>query len=68
MLANKLFAEGMELYWKGQPGQNVQDKWAHADVAEDNGASNGVCKGLNGFWNFHVYWVRVDVSRANGDT
>lgn len=60
MLAAKLFVEGHEIFWHGQ---DYVDNWAHADVAEDNEASNGVCKGLNGRWNYHVLWVRVDASK-----
>lgn len=63
VLANKLFAEGMNIY--GEEPSASTDRWAHADVAVDNIASNNVCKGLGGSWSFHVYWVRVDTGKAN---
>ena len=56
-LAAKLFVDGLDAYGK-------DDRWAHADVATDNTASNRVCKALQGEWSFHVYWVRVDVSKT----
>lgn len=59
-LATKLFAEEMSFY--GKDGHASSTAWAHADVAVDNVASNGVCKGLGGKWKYHVYWVRVDTS------
>lgn len=70
-LSLKLFADDMESFWQHNPDQ-VKDKtrslsaerYGHADVATDNGPSNGVCKSLGGSWNFFVYWLRIDVTRA----
>lgn len=68
ILAAKLFAERMNVFWDvgdwiGAEGKGV-DRWAHADVAIDNGPSNGVCKGLNGESTWNVFWVRVDLSKV----
>jgi len=59
-LAARLFAEGMKVYW----GDGDRDKWAHADVAVDNAASNGVCRGLAGEYKFHVCWVRINIGNV----
>lgn len=65
----KLFSEDMKTYWQHNPIPSgteedniLDDKYAHADVATDNKASQGVCESLGGIWSFLVFWVRVNVN------
>lgn len=65
-LSLKLFSDDMEIYCQHNPtptGNNnyVGERSAHADVAIDNKASQGVCESLGGKWNFEVFWIRVDL-------
>ncbi|QDS67812.1 hypothetical protein FKW77_007100 [Venturia effusa] len=65
VLARKLFREGGF-------GNRVKDteeeidggRWAHADVALDNVASQAVCKGLGGEESWNVVWIRIDLDRV----
>lgn len=67
LLSAKLFAERMNVFWNKEVVDGDEerrlDRWAHADVAIDNGPSNAVCKGLSGQATWNVYWVRVDLAR-----
>ncbi|CAD0113038.1 unnamed protein product [Aureobasidium uvarum] len=62
-LSLKLFSEEMETYCQHNPAStdynSVQERYAHADVAIDNKASQGVCESLGGRWYFEVFWIRV---------
>ena len=65
-LSLRLFSEDMDIYCQHNPtptGENnyVQERYAHADVAIDNRASQGVCESLGGKWHFEVFWIRVDL-------
>lgn len=65
-LSLKLFSEEMETYYRHDPtatGDNtpIEVRYAHADVATDNKASQGVCESLGGKCYFEVFWIRVDL-------
>lgn len=64
-LSLKLFSDDMDIYYQHDPiptGKDyTQERYAHADVAIDNKASQGVCESLGGKWNFEVFWIRVDL-------
>lgn len=64
-LSLKLFSDDMEFYCQHNPASTgkdyTQERYAHADVAIDNKASQGVCESLGGKWNFEVFWIRVDL-------
>jgi ribosomal protein S18 acetylase RimI-like enzyme len=65
-LSLKLFSEEMKTYYQHDPtatenGTPVEARYAHADVATDNKASQGVCESLGGKCYFEVFWIRVDL-------
>ncbi|GAB7354095.1 hypothetical protein MBLNU459_g4663t1 [Dothideomycetes sp. NU459] len=69
MVAAKMFADGMAVFGMegaktGDQSPNDEDRWAHADVAVDNVASNAVCKSLGGESAWQVYWIRVDLVKS----
>jgi hypothetical protein len=39
---------------------------AHADIAEQNEPSHGVCKSIGGEAFSTVYWLRVDLAKVRG--
>ncbi|KAF2155909.1 hypothetical protein K461DRAFT_274966 [Myriangium duriaei CBS 260.36] len=42
---------------------SLDERWAHADVAVDNIASNAVCKSLGGTVRWGNYWQKIDLTR-----
>jgi ribosomal protein S18 acetylase RimI-like enzyme len=65
-LSLKLFSEEMRTYYQHDPtttedGTPIEARYAHADVATDNKASQGVCESLGGKSHFEVFWIRVDL-------
>jgi ribosomal protein S18 acetylase RimI-like enzyme len=65
-LSLRLFSEDMDIYCQHNPTSteketHVGERYAHADVAIDNKASQGVCESLGGKWYFEVFWIRVDL-------
>ena len=57
-LSLQLFGDDMDSFWQHNPDQVkderqslLTERYGHADVATDNGPSNGVCKSLGGSWN-----------------
>jgi GNAT superfamily N-acetyltransferase len=65
-LSLRLFSEDMETYCQHNPTSTeendyARERYAHADVAIDNKASQGVCESLGGKWYFEVFWIRVNL-------
>jgi ribosomal protein S18 acetylase RimI-like enzyme len=60
-LNGKLSAEKSEVF-------GSDEDWFHGDVALDNKSSRGVCEGLGGKTSWIVYWIRIDLTKAQNVT
>jgi len=65
-LTLKLFSDDLETYCQHNPTSTeestfTEERYAHADVATYNKASQGVCENLRGKWHFEVFWIQVDL-------
>ncbi|KAF2221774.1 hypothetical protein BDZ85DRAFT_264378 [Elsinoe ampelina] len=62
-LALKVLREHLGWYVRQyMEGEEVEERWAHADVAISNAPSNGVCKSLGGYTEWADYWFRADLN------
>lgn len=69
ILARKAWKQHLDHYRTSYiDGRNeVNERWAHADVATGNVASNAVCKSLGGKVEWTDYWMKLDLTRLSFD-
>lgn len=66
-LAYRAWAEHLDSYRTNfaPDGEALDERWAHADVAEDNTSSNAVCKSLGGKIEWADYWMKIDLTKMD---